>query len=179
MLRLRRVVSWNWFEENYTKEQLDVPAGYFQEFQNKNQEIALIGLKHINLKGFWCHSSAVWKKQTATVSKAKLSENKSTGWYRLCIYITTQFSVLQSTISIPQLVKAASKEKMPAVAMTDHAELDGGFSLCSWYLIIRRLKPKCSINRKRWRTRRFLKPIVGCEFYEDHKDKTRGTTDTK
>jgi DNA polymerase-3 subunit alpha len=36
--------------ENYTKEQLDVPAGYFEEFQNKNQEIALIGLKHINLK---------------------------------------------------------------------------------------------------------------------------------
>jgi DNA polymerase-3 subunit alpha len=41
----------------------------------------------------------------------------------LYIYITTQFSVLQSTISIPQLVKAASG-KMPAVAMTDH-ELDG------------------------------------------------------
>jgi DNA polymerase-3 subunit alpha len=37
--------------ENYTKEQLDVPAGYFEEFQNKNpREIALIGLKHINLK---------------------------------------------------------------------------------------------------------------------------------
>jgi DNA polymerase-3 subunit alpha len=44
----------------------------------------------------------------------------------LCIYITTQFSVLQSTISIPQLVKAASKEKMP-VAMTDHANLMGAF----------------------------------------------------
>jgi DNA polymerase-3 subunit alpha len=39
----------------------------------------------------------------------------------------TQFSVLQSTISIPQLVKAASKEKMPAVAMTDHANLMGAF----------------------------------------------------
>jgi DNA polymerase-3 subunit alpha len=49
MLRLRRVVSWNWFEENYTKEQLDVPAGYF-EFKIRIQEIALIGLKHINLK---------------------------------------------------------------------------------------------------------------------------------
>jgi DNA polymerase-3 subunit alpha len=36
--------------ENYTKEQLDVPAGLFRGIQNKNQEIALIGLKHINLK---------------------------------------------------------------------------------------------------------------------------------
>jgi DNA polymerase-3 subunit alpha len=34
----------------------------------------------------------------------------------------TQFSVLQSTISIAALVKQHSK-KMPAVAMTDHANL--------------------------------------------------------
>jgi DNA polymerase-3 subunit alpha len=59
-----------------------VPAGYFEEFQNKNpREIALIGLKHINLKEA---SDAIrqqfGEKQTATVSKAKLSENKkSTG----------------------------------------------------------------------------------------------------
>jgi DNA polymerase-3 subunit alpha len=71
------------------------------------------------------------EKQTATVSKAKLSENKKYWLIQtLYIYITTQFSVLQSTISIPQLVKAASKEKMPAVAMTDHANLMGAF-LCS------------------------------------------------
>jgi DNA polymerase-3 subunit alpha len=44
--------------------------------------------------------------------KAKLSENKKYWLIQtLYIYITTQFSVLQSTISIPQLVKAASKEK--------------------------------------------------------------------
>ena len=39
----------------------------------------------------------------------------------------TQFSVLQSTISIAQLVKAAAQQKMPAVAMTDHANLMGAF----------------------------------------------------
>jgi DNA polymerase-3 subunit alpha len=53
------------------------------------------------------------RKQTATVSKAKLSENKKvlvdTDFVHL--HNHTQFSVLQSTISIPQLVKAASKEK--------------------------------------------------------------------
>jgi DNA polymerase-3 subunit alpha len=69
------------------------------------------------------------RKQTATVSKAKLSENKKvlvdTDFVHL--HNHTQFSVLQSTISIPQLVKAASKEKMPAVAMTDHANLMGAF----------------------------------------------------
>jgi DNA polymerase-3 subunit alpha len=38
----------------------------------------------------------------------------------------TQFSVLQSTISIAALVKRQHK-KMPAVAMTDHANLMGAF----------------------------------------------------
>ena len=35
----------------FTKEQLDVPEGYFEDFKNYNPgEIQLIGLKHINLK---------------------------------------------------------------------------------------------------------------------------------
>jgi DNA polymerase-3 subunit alpha len=38
-------------------------------------------------------------------------------------------SRLQSTISIPQLVKGGFKGKMPAVAMTDHANLMGAFTL--------------------------------------------------
>jgi DNA polymerase-3 subunit alpha len=36
--------------ESLYKEELDVPASYFQDFQAKNPEIQLIGLKHINLK---------------------------------------------------------------------------------------------------------------------------------
>jgi DNA polymerase-3 subunit alpha len=84
--------------ENYTKEQLDVPAGYFEEFQNKNPRDCSHRLKHINLKEA---SDAIrqqfGEKQTATVSKAKLSENKKYWLIQtLYIYITTQFSVLQS-----------------------------------------------------------------------------------
>jgi DNA polymerase-3 subunit alpha len=110
--------------ENYTKEQLDVPAGYFEEFQNKNpREIALIGLKHINLKDLMPFVSSLEKNKRLRFLKQSFQKY----WLiqTLYIYITTQFSVLQSTISIPQLVKAASG-KMPAVAMTDH-ELDGCF----------------------------------------------------
>ena len=37
--------------EIFTKEELDVPASYFEDFKNRNpQEFKLIGLKHINLK---------------------------------------------------------------------------------------------------------------------------------
>jgi DNA polymerase-3 subunit alpha len=168
--------------ENYTKEQLDVPAGYFEEFQNKNpREIALIGLKHINLKEA---SDAIrqqfGEKQTATVSKAKLSENKKvlvdTDFVHL--HNHTQFSVLQSTISIPQLVKAASKEKMPAVAMTDHANLMGAFHFVRDILNHNKAaeaKNAALIENGEEPTEVPMKPIVGCEFYvcEDHKDKTR------
>jgi DNA polymerase-3 subunit alpha len=168
--------------ENYTKEQLDVPAGYFQEFQNKNpREITLIGLKHINLKEA---SDAIrqqfGEKQTATVSKAKLSENKKvlvdTDFVHL--HNHTQFSVLQSTISIPQLVKAASKEKMPAVAMTDHANLMGAFHFVRDILNHNKAaeaKNAALIENGEEPTEVPMKPIVGCEFYvcENHKDKTR------
>jgi DNA polymerase-3 subunit alpha len=80
------------------------------EFQNKNpREIALIGLKHINLKEA---SDAIrqqfGEKQTATVSKQSFQKKKYWLIQTLCIYIYT-FSVLQSTISIPQLVKAFKK----------------------------------------------------------------------
>jgi DNA polymerase-3 subunit alpha len=72
--------------------------GYFEEFQNKNPRDCLIGLKHINLKEA---SDAIrqqfGEKQTATVSKAKLSENKKYWLIQtLCIYITTH--ILRFTI---------------------------------------------------------------------------------
>jgi len=168
--------------ENYTKEQLDVPAGYFQEFQSKNpREIQLIGLKHINLKAA---SDAIrqqfGEKQTATVSKQELSENKKvlvdTDFVHL--HNHTQFSVLQSTISIAQLVKAASKEKMPAVAMTDHANLMGAFHFVRDILNHNKAaeaKNAALIENGEEPTEVPMKPIVGCEFFvcEDHKDKSR------
>jgi DNA polymerase-3 subunit alpha len=168
--------------ENYTKEQLDVQPGYFQNFQNKNpREIALIGLKHINLK----EASEVIRqqfgeKQTATVSKAELSENKKVLVHTDFVHLHnhTQFSVLQSTISIPQLVRAASKEKMPAVAMTDHANLMGAFHFVRDILNHNKAadaKNKELAENGEEPTEVSIKPIVGCEFYvcEDHKDKTR------
>ena len=39
----------------------------------------------------------------------------------------TQFSVLQATSRINQLIDAAYKDSMPAIAITDHANLMGAF----------------------------------------------------
>ena len=39
----------------------------------------------------------------------------------------SQFSILQSTISVGDLVKAATKANMDAVALTDHGNMMGAF----------------------------------------------------
>ena len=75
----------------------------------------------------------------------------------------SQFSVLQATSRIDQLVEATAQDQMPAVALTDHANLMGAFHF---------IKAITSYNKD---SERQIKPIVGCEFYvcEDHLDKTR------
>jgi DNA polymerase-3 subunit alpha len=85
-----------------------VPAGYFRNSKIRIQEIALIGLKHIN-EASDAIRQQFGEKQTATVSKQSFQKIK-----KGCtdfVHLHNTFSVLQSTISIPQLVKAASKEK--------------------------------------------------------------------
>ncbi|MCF8321738.1 MAG: DNA polymerase III subunit alpha, partial [Flavobacterium sp.] len=96
----------------FTKQELEVESDYFDEFKLKNPNpIALIGLNHINLKEA---SDAIRQRtggqQTATYSKQELSDNKQilldTNFVHL--HNHTQFSVLQSTISVASLVKAAA-----------------------------------------------------------------------
>ncbi|HLF50695.1 DNA polymerase III subunit alpha [Flavobacterium sp.] len=168
--------------EIFTKEQLDVPSGYFQDFANYNTgEIQLIGLKHINLKAASETIRQNFQKvQEAPVSKQALSNNKQvlidTDFVHL--HNHTQFSVLQSTISIAALVKAAAQHKMPAVAMTDHANLMGAFHFVRDILYHNKAavaKNKEAIEKGEEPTEVPMKPIVGCEFFvcEDHKDKTR------
>jgi DNA polymerase-3 subunit alpha len=168
--------------EVFTYKELQVEQDYFQEFQNYNSApIQLIGLQHINLK----EASEKIKQQfgeqnVAPVSKVTLSENKQvlidTDFVHL--HNHTQFSVLQSTISVAALVKAASQNKMPAVAITDHANLMGAFHFVRDILYHNKAaeaKNAAAVANGEPATEVVMKPIVGCEFFvcEDHKDKTR------
>ena len=168
--------------EIFTYKELQVEQDYFQEFQNYNSApIQLIGLQHINLK----EASEKIKQQfgeqnVAPVSKVTLSENKQvlidTDFVHL--HNHTQFSVLQSTISVAALVKAASQNKMPAVAITDHANLMGAFHFVRDILYHNKAaesKNAAAVANGELATEVVMKPIVGCEFFvcEDHKDKTR------
>ncbi len=168
--------------EVFTKEALDVPAGYFEDFQNKNpHEIQLIGLKHINLKAASDKIRAQFQKtQEAPVSKVASEESNKILVDANFVHLHnhTQFSVLQSTISVAALVKATAANKMPAVAITDHANLMGAFHFVRDILNHNKsaeAKNKLAIENGETPIEVPIKPIVGCEFFvcEDHKDKSR------
>jgi DNA polymerase III subunit alpha len=151
--------------QEFTKEQLDVSADYFKNFSQTNPKpIQVIGLKHINLKK---ESDKIRQrleklKDTATTKSTAvgLEELKYVQFAHL--HNHTQFSVLQSTMQIGNIVKAAAKDNMPAVAMTDTANMMASFHFVSAILN----------HNKTAETP--MKPIVGCEFNicEDHKNKS-------
>jgi DNA polymerase-3 subunit alpha len=88
-----------------------VPAGYFQNFRVKIKRDSAYWVKAYQLKASDAIRQQFGEKQTATVSKQELSENKKVLVDTDFVHLHhTQFSVLQSTISIAQLVKAASKK---------------------------------------------------------------------
>ncbi|MNK14932.1 DNA polymerase III subunit alpha [compost metagenome] len=166
----------------FTPQELDVSPSYFEEFNIKNpQPIQLIGLKHINLK----QASEEVRQRLAKLKSAETAHTQTPSVKQdladldfVHLHNHTQFSVLQSTISVPDLVKAAAKYKMPAVAMTDHANMMGAFHFVSNVLNHNKAaeaKNKASVENGEEPTEVIMKPIVGCEFFvcEDHKDKTR------
>ncbi len=169
--------------EEYTKEQLDVPSEYFKHFKEANPTtIQLIGLKHINLKA---ESSKV-KKQvedlqdasepTKTEIAQNIQELKEVDFVHL--HNHSQFSVLQSTMGIKDLVANAAIQKMPSVALTDHANMMGAFHFVKEitnHNTAIKAKNEALIKQGKTPSEREIKPIIGCEFFvcDDRLDKSR------
>jgi len=124
----------------------------------------LIGLSHQNLKKASSGLKKVQKDPKTTQPQADLSDALIQAPF-VHLHNHSQFSVLQATSRINQLVEAAAADHMPALALTDHGNLMGAFHFIK------------AINSHNANTEEsfHIKPIVGCEFYvcEDHQDKTR------
>ncbi len=73
------------------------------------------------------------------------------------LHVHSQFSILQSTTSIPDLVHRAKELNMKAIALTDHGNMMAAFHFV-----------KAAIKED-------IKPILGCEFFvcPDRLDKSR------
>ncbi|HMC01025.1 MAG TPA: DNA polymerase III subunit alpha [Flavobacteriaceae bacterium] len=168
--------------EEYTKEELDVQPDYFQRFSEANpKEIQLIGLKHINLKKESAKiNERLQKAQTEEISEVEIKENISelADVDYVHLHNHSQFSILQSTISIKKLVAETAKHRMPAVALTDHANMMGAFhfvkEVANYNKAVKEKNVK-AVEEGKVPEAKEIKPILGCEFFvcENHLDKTR------
>jgi len=166
---------------NYTQEELDVDADYFNRFTLQNPKpIQVIGLAHINLKKASEKIAKRLAQQTSPkASKIEIEKNvsalKDAEFSHL--HNHTQFSILQSTMSFSDLVSEAAKHNMNAVAMTDHANMMGAFKFVNAVAnhnkgVVAKRK-EAEENGENFNQKE-ITPIVGCEFQvcENHLDKT-------
>jgi DNA polymerase III subunit alpha len=151
--------------QHFTKEELGVETTYFKNFKEINPNpIQVIGLKHVNLK----KESDKIRKRLDTQKSVETTASTSEGLAALenvqfsHLHNHTQFSILQSTMQIGNIVKAAAKDNMPAIAMTDTGNMMASFHFVS--AILNHNKTAESP----------IKPIIGCEFNvcTDHKNKS-------
>ena len=168
-------------KEEYTLEQLDAPNDYFDRFSKANPaEVDLIGLKHVNLKAASAKINARLQQEqgdlTQQVSDVDLEQLKAVDFVHL--HNHSQFSILQSTISIGNLVGVAAKNNMNAVAITDHANMMGAFHFVKEvgnHNKSVKAKNEEAIAKGETPTAKEIIPIVGCEFYvcDDHTNKSQ------
>lgn len=166
--------------ESFSLDQLQEPKGYFEEFKTANPEpIDIIGLKHLNLKA---ESEKLKKKAPQTeeqLSTADLSKNlaslKDVSFTHL--HTHTQYSILQSTTRVDELISQAANFNMPAVALTDLGNMMAAFQFVEGAIKHnKKVKAKNEelVAEGKEPTKKEIKPIVGCEFFvcKDRLDKS-------
>lgn len=158
----------------------DISKDYISEFQQYNTEtIQPVGLKHINLKEA---SDKIRKHQQTEggLSQQQIEANLALLEEAPFVHLHnhTQFSVLQSTTSIPDLVKKTAQEKMPAVALTDSGNMMAAFHFVkevSGHNKSAKAKNAEAEEKGELPTETIIKAIIGCEFNicENHLDKVQ------
>lgn len=167
-------------KKHFSAQELDVQPDYFEHFSETNpQVIPLIGLKHINLKkASKAIADALWAEDTGDISEAEINENVESLAEASFVHLHnhSQFSVLQSTINIKDLVKSTAQNGMSAVALTDHANMMGAFHFVKEVKAHNKsVKEKNAALTENGETptEKEITPIIGCEFYvcDDHTNK--------
>jgi len=165
--------------KNYSLAELDQSDGYYEDFIRQNKSlIEPLGIKHINLKKKSALIKQKLSKETVDSNDQNIlvsKELQNSNFVHL--HNHSQFSVLQSTISIKDLVDSTSKYNMPAVALTDHANMMGSFRFINE---INQYNKQIKIDNSKLtddendKIKSPIKPILGCEFFvcEDHLNKS-------
>ncbi|MDX1333599.1 MAG: PHP domain-containing protein, partial [Robiginitalea sp.] len=158
---------------SFKPEELQVTPDYFEKFREANPgPIALLGLKHQNLKKASEVLAAKKSEPDTGLSRTEIEENKKAveGAVFAHLHNHTQFSVLQSTIKMRDLVAATAAHGMPAVAMTDHANMMGAFHFVKEVNAFNKSQEALPEEERK----PAITPIVGCEFFvcEDRHNKS-------
>ena len=125
----------------------------YQKVSDKfSSQVSNFGIVHTNLK----EESKKLKQLNHTEKKTikDLNNNDFKSDY-VHLHNNSQFSVLQSTTKISDLVKNTSEQKMSAVALTDKANMMGCFH---FYKAVKNYND--SLNNQNEK----IKPILGCEL---------------
>jgi len=149
---------------HFSKQELQVDSSYFADFTLHNTEVfAPAGLKHLNLKK---ESKKIRKRAKKAAKKGSAMSAQMKEAFKNAsfahLHNHSQYSILQSTSNIADLVRAAVTDHMPAVALTDSGNMMGAFVF---------VKEILNYNKT---AEVPIKPIVGCEFNicEDHLNKS-------
>ena len=168
--------------KEFTIDQLQASNDFYERFQSENPEqITPIGLKHVNLKQESAKIAARIQQEKEAVTPQQITTEIPdilNDVEVVHLHNHSQFSVLQSTISIKNLVTAASDNQMPAVAITDHGNMMGAFHFVKEignYNRGIRQKNKEAEAANEPADAQEIKGIVGCEFFvcEDHTNKSQ------
>ncbi len=149
--------------DNYSSLELERDDQYLKVFREKNSNtIEKIDLKHVNLKKE--SKKLKVKEQKSKVTDKQSSDSGKTNLTDVAfahLHNHSQYSILQSTSSVANLVQAAVKDNMPALALTDTGNMMGAFVF---------VKEILNYNKT---AENPIKPIVGCEFFvcDDHLNK--------
>ncbi|MDC7997237.1 DNA polymerase III subunit alpha [Gilvibacter sediminis] len=155
----------------YSTTELKAQPDYIEEFKKVNQApIQVIGLQHVNLKEASAKLRGQKQEEQTSISKEEQNQNISALAEVPFAHLHnhSQFSVLQSTASIQDLVNAAAKHEMNAVALTDRGNMMGAFHFVSAVEKFNKSLEEDQQDKK-------IKPIIGCEFFvcEDRLNKSQ------
>ena len=168
--------------KEFTIDQLQASNDFYERFQSENpEEIQPVGIKHINLKQASAKIAARIQQEKEAVTPQQITTEIPDILQDaevVHLHNHTQFSVLQSTISVKKLVAAAADHQMPAVAITDHGNMMGAFHFVKEignYNRAIRQKNKDAEAANEAADVKEIKGIVGCEFFvcEDHTNKSQ------
>jgi len=164
----------------FAQSELQQEEGYLSKFKEENREpFDFIGLKHLNLKEESKKIADREASKSAPIQKvdveAGLTRLKDVPFSHL--HNHTQYSILQSTTQVQNLVNQAVKFNMPAVALTDSGNMMAAFLFVN--AVIKKnkvIEAELAEAKENGETlnKQIIKPIIGAELFvcKNHKDKS-------